>query len=74
MWGDRGAVDRRYIKNGWVVWALNGVLFRGGAEAAARHMLSRVEEMGILDIRLASLSPLLKWCNIHYIHYPLHFP
>lgn len=36
------------------VWALNGVFFfffkKKGAEGAARDMLSRVEEMEILDI------------------------
>lgn len=41
--GDRGAMNRRYVKDGSVVWALNSVFSRGRGERAARHRLGRVE-------------------------------
>lgn len=45
-WGIRavaGQMDRRYIKGGSVVWALNSVTSKGGGEGMARHMLNGVE-------------------------------
>lgn len=41
--GGTGAMDRRYVKGGSVVWALNSVFSRGRGERALRHRLGRVE-------------------------------